>query len=299
LAKHKAYLGKNYHREAAQAARQKPKTPPRWMCYGMRVNTSGIDFDDENQVDKLEETMMTLPSKGKAYYKNWDYRSQLDHLPAIRGLVKKFVGRTYDEFYSFVRASLDANSVSGIHILGHALEDVYFTFIGEDGELWGNSAASRIQNWSDTCNLNDRARLRTDNIYYVDDDGLIQIVHYKESPLEIDSKEGFFRALPGSVVKKYFIGPFYDNRPNPNKYKCAAGYGEDKIVFKQSDLPCVNGSDNKSAIGSNYWTSPCHPYYFDITQTITLTDYSTVTGSYTKSKVTKAKVVLMSDLFPS
>jgi hypothetical protein len=299
LAKKKSYLGKNYHREAAQAARQKPKTPPRWMCYGMKVNTSGIDFDDDNQVDKLEETMMTLPSKGRSYYKNWDYRSQLDHLPAIHGLVKKFVGRTYDEFYSFVRASLNANSVAGIHILGHALQDVYFTFVGEDGELWGNSAASRIQNWSDTCNLNNRARLRSDNIYYVDDDGLIQIVNYKEPAPEDNPNKGFFYSLPGSAVKKYFIGPFYDNKPNTNKYKCAEGYGDDKIVFNQSELPCLNGSDNKSFIGSNYWNSPCHPYYFDITQTLTLTDYSTVTGCYNKTKVTKAKVVLMSDLFPS
>jgi hypothetical protein len=298
LAKHKAYLGKNFHREAAQAARQKPKTPPRWMCYGMRVNTSGIDFDDENQVDKLEETMMTLPSKGKAYYRNWDYRSQLDHLPAIHGLVKKFVGRTYDEFYSFVRASLSANSVSGIHILEHALENVYFTFIGEDGQVWGNSAASRIQGSPHTCNLNDRSRSKRKKIYYVDADGLIQIVNYKNPTFKIDHKEGFFHTMPGSSIEKYFIGPFLNNKPEPNKYNCAEWYGEN-IVFNQSDLPCLNGSDNKNFIGRGYRKSLCHPYYLDITETMTLTDYNTTTRCYTKSKVTKAKVVLMSDLFPS
>jgi hypothetical protein len=296
MAKTKSYQGKRFHREAAQAGRRQIKmTPPSWMCYGMKVNAVGVDWDDEDQVAKIEDSMMNLPSKGASYIKSWARRQQLDHLPAIEGIVKKYVGRTFDEFYSFVRANLNANSVAGIHIMEHALEDIYFTFVGEYGQIYGNSAASRIKRWSDTCNLNERASRRSTNIYYVDDDGLIQIVvPYKINRESDITPSGFFRCPPGSTISHYYIGPFFNTKPDLNNWRFASGYGEG-IVYARSTLP------GDKTITGRYWDVDCDPYYLDITHVCEFVDIQHTSDgtNYTKHVTTKAKVVWLNDLFPS
>ncbi len=275
------------HREAAQSGRSIKKTPPAWMKYRKSYNPALSDFNDEELCESVEALLMDLPTKGSPYYKNWDYRRTNQYLPAIRGVVKRFVGMSYDEFYSYVRENLLINSECAVKALKFALKDIYFPFFGEDGRMYGNSA-SKIDRFRGCVDLNQIAYRRSTNIYIVDDNNLIQIYQYTQEPEVNKSLTGFYRT-DTSGVESYYIGPFYNSSPCFDDLILEEGYSK-QIEFDKSDILNISKS-------WRYTIKSCDPYYLKLTPT-RFSVFVDQWGYVHKSEVTKCSVVQMSELFP-
>lgn len=68
----------------------------------------------------------------------WDTKEFGEHLAPLYGLIRKYVGRRWDTFYSDLAKAFDRRSVTGQHIYQHLydrLADPEKTFIDEDGEV--------------------------------------------------------------------------------------------------------------------------------------------------------------------
>ncbi|MGL4758007.1 MAG: hypothetical protein ACRCXZ_01615 [Patescibacteria group bacterium] len=266
------------------------------MKYRKNLSTS-FDVKDEDTLIEVEDKFMDLPLKGSPYYRNWDYRTQLDHLPAIYGILKRFEGKSFDEYYSYLKSLLNPNSVAGLHVASHAMDNLVLLFEedkkiyampADPGRRWGDRLAMPFEDLTSS-------RLYQDE-FMVDLDGII-----KRIPRTVKIKthkpkiKGFWKTYNG--CDRYFVGPFKNHEPNPLRFDYDDDFDCEAFKFDRSTLPANRITGLRSR-----WYSECECYFLELSNR--RIDYKSV---YSKEKkdyvpqayyVCRATVVLINDLFP-
>jgi hypothetical protein len=243
----------NTAEEAGRIKKNRKPKKHRPRC-SLKIGILNQDIPFEEAIDELKVFGGVLSNKRLI-----DYKTSGDKLGAIKGLAKRFVGRTYDEFYSAVKSS-GMKGISGIHLESHVHDEIYIDVFLQDGVLYGrnkNSSSGRTY------------RIKKGELY-VNELGVIQVMLDENLPMKSSQPKvkAFFANIVtertftnyglnncppangqvGTTLKvvKYglLVGPFFNfinNFGNVNVDDLPSDYSNNFLI--EDDLKCVNSEN--------------------------------------------------------
>lgn len=218
---------KNLHGSYVQSGSAPQTKLPRKNLYRLNY-TRHFDVDLETLED-IDDEINCFPQISNGYRKGISQRERYENLAPVRGILKRFEGKSFDEYYSYLRQSVSSQGYIDNLLCEMSTWELYRVISSSDRVLFGIPVTQFHRH-------SGRISQLSDGDFYLNGD---QIITKYKAPVIVKKstpkKKGFYYIQPCRTAEEYYIGPFFVNQSKVSDFEIEDGFSSN-IVIKNNVL---------------------------------------------------------------